>query len=343
MMVLTLTVSACALPAFAAEVQGNAVGVQAETPATDFVYTVLSDGTAEIAGYTGNDTDINIPSTIDGRKVTSIGNSAFFKNSSLKSITIPSGVAKIGNYAFSYCDSLESVTIPSSVTSIGQNAFSNNSSDLSIDCFTGTAAAKYVEQNGIKHARYSYNVLGDGTAEIRTFSGNETEVIIPSYVDGRLVTAIGNTAFIYSNLKSVVIPDSVTKIGDYAFCQCCSLTSIKLPERLTYLGEYAFGYCSMKSITIPEGIEWIGVFAFGKCSSLTTVTVPDGVEFICDYAFYNCNSLSDIIIPKSVTYVCNNAFEGCAGSLVIHGCTGSYAQKFAEQNGIGFISSDIAK
>ena len=149
MVISILIVSMCVMPAFAAS-----------TPSSDFVYTLLNDGTIEISGYTGTATDIVIPSTIDGHKVTSIGNSAFLKDSLLTSVEIPSGVSKIGDYAFGYCDSLGNTTIPSSVTSIAQNAFRNSSADLTIYCSKNTVASRFAKENGIRRAEFFYTVAG---------------------------------------------------------------------------------------------------------------------------------------------------------------------------------------
>ncbi len=89
----------------------------------DYKYTVLDDSTVEITGYNDSDTEIVIPSEIEGKSVTSIGAWAFNGCTGLTSITIPDGVTSIGGYAFSGCTGLTSVTIPDSVTSIGDSAF----------------------------------------------------------------------------------------------------------------------------------------------------------------------------------------------------------------------------
>ncbi|MBQ8539432.1 MAG: leucine-rich repeat protein [Ruminococcus sp.] len=365
MMVMVLMISVCAMPAFAAGGQINAVNTKFETPATDFVYTVLSDGTAEISGYTGTATDIVIPSTIDGHKVTSVGNSAFLKDSLLTSVEIPSGVTKIGDYAFGYCESLGNTTIPSSVTSIVKNAFFNNSDDLTIYCFKNTAASSFAKENGIRRAEFSYTVLEDGTAEISTYYENATDVEIPSTVDGYVVTSIGDQSFIFSDVESVVIPDTVTKIDDLAFCQCNSLTSVKMPKTLTYLGEYAFAYTDISTITLPDGIKWIDNSTFSNCTSLESITIPDTVELIFNYAFFNCESLKSvtlsenldcidsyafkgcasmesIIIPHGVRHILNGAFDGCAESFAVYGYAGTEAEAFANRNGFDFVPFNVS-
>ncbi len=115
--------SAAALPQGFAKLD-SAITASAETFG-DYEYSVLDDGTVEISKYTGSDKEVNIPSAIDGRNVTSIGYRAFSYCRSLTSVTIPNSVTSIGDYAFSACKSLTSITIPNSVTSIGGWAFTN--------------------------------------------------------------------------------------------------------------------------------------------------------------------------------------------------------------------------
>ena len=142
------------------------------------------------------------------------------------------------------------------------------------------------------------------------------EVVIPSTVtyggEEYRVTSIGNGAFDdCSSLTSVTIPESVTEIGDGAFYGCSSLTSITIPEGVTSIGENTFSFCgSLTSITIPEGVTSIGPNAFSYCGSLTSVTIPSGVTTIGDWAFDSCDSLTSITIPNRVTKIGADAYRG---------------------------------
>ena len=105
-----------------------------------------------------------------------------------------------------------------------------------------------------------------------------------------------------SDLPSLTLPSSVTRIGDYAFYKCSGLTSLTLPSSVTSIGEFAFMYCSgLTSLTIPSGVTSIGMSAFEYCSSLTSLTLPSSVNEIGIYAFHGCSGLTSLTLPSSVT------------------------------------------
>ena len=213
--------SAAALPEGFAKT-GSAITASAETYG-DYEYTVLDDGTVKIGAYIGSDEEVTIPSTIDGKKVTSIGEWAFSDCTSLASVTIPNSVTSIGARAFSNCTSLTSVTIPDSVTSIEDYVF--------CDCTSLTSINIPNSVTDIGMGAF-YNCKGF------------TSVTIPDSV-----TSIGYGAFSdCTSLISVTIPNSVTSIGEWAFSDCTSLTSVTIPNSVTSIGYWAFGYDSHMNI-----------------------------------------------------------------------------------------------
>lgn len=183
---------------------------------------------------------------------------------------------------------------------------------------------------------YRYNVLENGTIEISGYTGKEAQVTIPSEIDGKQVTRIGDSAFAENkDLKSVEIPGSVTSLADYAFTYCTNLEKAVLSEGMKRIGEHAFAGCtSLKDLTLPdtvESIDWkafasctslteltfpkklktIDTEAFSHCKSLTCAALPEGTWFLGETAFAECTSLASISLPKSITDISKSAFANC--------------------------------
>lgn len=156
------------------------------------------------------------------------------------------------------------------------------------------------------------------TGMITGYNGTDTVVVIPSKINGITVETIGHTAFRYSSVTSVTIPDSVTFISDSAFAYCSSLTNISIPNSVTAIGSFAFEGCTkLESITLPSSLLTISEFLFYDCSQLTTIHIPDSVSSIRQYAFYNCGKLKTIRIPVSVTSIGNYAFDVCPSLMTV--------------------------
>ena len=166
------------------------------------------------------------------------------------------------------------------------------------------------ELNGTYSIRKGTKIICDWAFGWSKFIGcrSLTSLVIPDSV-----TNIGDYAFSSCrSLTDIVIPDSVTNIGDYAFWNCRSLTNIVIPNSVTSIGDNAFEYCfSLSNLIIPDGVTSIGDGAFVGCTSLSSVVIPDSVSCIGNNAFGGCESLTDIVIPNSVTSIGESAFYGC--------------------------------
>ena len=180
-----------------------------------------------------------------------------------------------------------------------------------------------------------------------------TKIEIPAEIEDIPVVEIKSSAFNgCANLTSIIIPDSVTSIGDFAFENCSGLTSITIPDSVTSIGDHAFYNCltsitvsennkyfsSLNGVlfnkdktdlitypignerteyTIPDSVTSIGNFIFYNCSSLTSITIPDSVASIGNSAFYNCSSLTNIKLPDVIDIISGNTFRDCSSLLNI--------------------------
>ena len=211
---------------------------QENTDGVTIYYNYINDAT-ELEVVTGGNNsysgDVAIPEEVTNknitRKVTSIGSSAFSGCSGLTSVTIPSSVTSIGVSAF-YNSSLTSVTIGSGVTSIGGYAFAYCSGLTSVQISDIESWCKIAFSDNFSNPLYYAHHL---------------------YLNGE-------------EIKDLVIPNSVTTIGDYAFSGCSGLTSITIPCNVTSIGNRTFESCSgLTSITIPNSVTSIGEGTFSDC------------------------------------------------------------------------------
>jgi hypothetical protein len=160
---------------------------------------------------------------------------------------------------------------------------------------------------------FSYYLINNATA-YSVGKGTTTSGVltIPNSKNGLPVTGIRNYAFDSTSITSVIIPGSVTSIGNSAFSSCYNLTSVTIPDSVTSIGNRAFSGCeSLTSVTISTSVTSIGDSTFYNCESLTSITIPAGVTSIGSYAFAYCERLTSVTIPSSVTSIGSNAFSSC--------------------------------
>ena len=286
---------------------------------------VISDSITFIP-YRAFDNAVNLTSIVIPDSVTSIGDSAFYGCSSLTSVEFPDSVTSIGSSAFSGCYKLVEVITPLGIVAgnsdyggvayyakevhNGESQIVNKDDYLFYTCEGINYLLDYIGDDTKLTLPESYN--GE-TYEIYKFAfsycSSLTEIVIPDSV-----TSIGDSAFYgCSSLTKIVIPDSVASIGSSAFFGCSSLTEIVIPDSITSIGSSAFYGCSsLTEIVIPDSITSIANSAFSGCSSLTEIVIPDGVTSIGAYAFNNCDSITNVVIPDSVTSIGVYAFSDCS-------------------------------
>jgi hypothetical protein len=166
-----------------------------------------------------------------------------------------------------------------------------------------------------------YEVNADGVTCTVTGMGvcNDTDVVIPEYIDGYQVTAIGRLAFLSQIwITSITMPDSVVSIGSSAFEGCEQLKSITLSASLETIGIHAFKGCkALEAISLPDSLKIIDGGAFSGCSALTEVIVPDRITSISSGAFKNCTKLMSLTLPSGITELGDGAFGGCPNLVSI--------------------------
>jgi hypothetical protein len=239
--------------------------------------------------------EVVIPETVtyDGvtYTVTGINNSAFLDITSITSIVLPSTVRTFGKSAFNRCTKLESINIPSGMTSIAEYAFGSCEKLKSIDL--------------------PASVTSIGAYAFWKCTSLETATL------GNDVTSIGEYAFQNCALTSINLSEGVN-IGESAFYNCKSLTSVDIPENASISASSIFQNCSaLTNVSLPKSLTAIGTKVFDGCSKLGSINIPASLTTIGSYAFRNCSSLPSFALTKSMTTINASTFEGCSALATI--------------------------
>jgi len=258
-----------------------------------------------ITDSTSSSGNLEIPETIEGRPVTAIGTSAFYGETKLTGVTIPSGV-EIGDYAFDACEGLLSVTIADGPSTIGEYAFSGCKRLNKLKLAAGTTFIGSYAFNrcmSLESVVIPATLIYGGTEPFQS-CGKLQNVTLS---DG--ITAIPDS-LLYgcSAIKSLRIPPSITRIGNSSLSGCGNLTTLTIPTSVKSIGDGAFARSGLVKMEIPAGVEQIGQGLFYGCYNLTGVKLPDDLKEIGDQMFFSCRKLANVTLPDKVERIGRQAF-----------------------------------
>ena len=285
----------------------------AEDPSAVFDYRFVTEDTIEIMGYNGTETDLVIPSQINGYTVVGIGDLdllgddtdtvesvvvpdtvkyietfAYYPNtayyvSSLTKVTLPEGLETIGDDAFASAPGLSEINLPSTLKSIGERAFMN----CNIDNFTIPAGVEYIGANAFNETYMAVRKANEVRArggdpfiviggELVKYAGDDTVVTVPDGVRGIATDAFSPYG---GDVTSITLPDSVEYIAEEGFSDLSALATVNFGSGLKEIGDAAFSGCdSLNNVVLPEGLRKIGDTAFSGCSSLDSISFPGTLE-----------------------------------------------------------------
>lgn len=308
----------------------------------------------EIKAYSFGHVEEMTSLTIPG-SVTYVGKGAFQNCRDLETVVIERGTEILDERVFAGCEVLSSIIIPDSITEFGAGIFEGcpphmmiyyegtvdewrqiKKDESEFDNIAVTFALSELPDDPIEEYGnvdgFSYRISGDGTAELRGYFGDETDVVVPSEINGYPVTRIGfacfgdvcsveipssvktlNECFMFCrSLEKITLNEGLEVIGENTFKGCEKLESITLPSTVREIGDNAFEDCTeLKEIIIPDSVEIIGNRAFGDCVSLEKITLGKGIRKMGEYCFANCEKITNAEIPDGITVVEASLFHNC--------------------------------
>ena len=271
--------------------------------------------------------------------VTIIGDSAFYNCKALTSVSLPDSLTEIESSAFRECTGLTSVMVPDSVTDMGTGVFANCTSLTNVtlpNIRQNIVASTFEGCTSLEKI-----VLPETVTAIRD-SAFKNCTALKEIVWSKAPGLIEANAFYNCDaLTEVEIPTTVTSVGDQAFYDCDSLTTVDFPDTVTKMGTKVFYDCdALTSVKLGSGITSIPASTFEHCDVLESIVIPRRVTTIGNSAFKDCVKFTSITIPRSVTSIGSTAFS-YLNKLTIYGVAGTYAETYANDNGIKFVDKQV--
>ena len=265
--------------------------------------------------------------------VTAIGSEAFASDSAMTTLNLGAGVKIINDHAFNECKRVASLTLPASLDSVHVRAFVGMAG---VQTITIADADSPLQLFGVPSGINAHeSMLSHLTALESAYMGRNLQP-----------TTYGNSlsAFHKAAMKRLTVGDQVTAIGTNEFRGCTRLEQLQLGSNIASIGDYAFyDNRSLSGASIPDKVTRIGEYAFYGDSAMTTLSLGEGVRYIGDYAFNDCKRVSSLTLPASLDSVHVRAFVGMAGvqTLTIAD-TDSTLQLFGVPSGINAHESMLS-
>lgn len=297
----------------------NAAEISTKSKDGLYLYVVLTDGTAGITGYLGDETALVIPAVLDDLPVTAIGAHAF-EHAPLTSVVIPKGVTVIDHAAFAVASALKEITLPSTLREIGKEAFLGCALEelalpegvetLGERAFACCAQLKaIILPNTLR--RMGYGVFAECYAlQGLTLPASLTEI------DGNPLPQITLTRYLSASSLQIAPGNPVLRIegqmllaGDTLICAAWGTTEATVPEGVTTIARGAFYGAKVKQVTLPEGLTDIQNEAFQQCGGLQSVSFPQSLQSIGAYAFESCREMEEVTLPEGLRTIGGHAFE----------------------------------
>ena len=283
----------------------------------------------------------------------------FFGCTGLENITIPATVKNINDQAFMGCVNLKKIVVPDNVDLFGEGVFQECKSlteAILPDHFDSVPQKTFMNCNSLLSFKLPENAV---TIYPDAFYNCES---LKEIIFNKKLKLIGSSSFYGCKaLVDIVFPQNVKAINSYAFANCESIEKVSLNDNLITIDHSAFEYDkNLKTLSLPDSLNYIGAYAFQHCDSLNSVSFGSGISNIPEYCFYECPQLENILLPQQVKNISSYAFGNCTGltditinkkvteitvnafsyldRLTIHGIPGTYAEQFAKENNIKFVT-----
>lgn len=295
---LTLFAAALFMGIFALSASAAQSGTSGATTFSVSGGVLTVSGSGAMADYTG---EAQTPwygetftSVVISEGVTGVGNYCFANKTAVTSVSLPSTLRSIGNYAF-LKTGISTITIPTSLLDMGYGAFSNCSNLSTV----------YYNAKNCESSSGSSSIVTFGSSVKNIYFGSEVQII-------------PDNMFLLTKITSVNIPDNIKKIGDAAFYNCTSLTTV--------------------NISSSSRLYYIGTKAFSKCTALSSIYMPSLMTYIGDEAFYNCSALNTTFnLSYHLTGIGGDAFTG--SGIKVQTTTDAYAYSYCQIYGIECTAS----